>query len=80
MTSVISRSGDGAVDFVVEQTPYGCGRICPMMVGINFGRCFRMSALVRPGHVAKNLASMAWQNVLAGGKPAVACKKIASSP
>jgi hypothetical protein len=38
-----------------------------MMVGTEISRCFRMRGLERPGHVAKNPASIALQRVETGG-------------
>jgi hypothetical protein len=48
------------------------------MVGTEISRCFRMRGLERPGHVAKNPASIALQRVEIGGYPAAAWRKVAS--
>ena len=43
-------SGDGGI--LVDQVFFLICRMCPFAVAIDFGRYFRTSLAVRPGHVA----------------------------
>ena len=71
-----SGSGSGGV---VERMPCLVRCIRPIIVGIDGSRCFQINSLLRPGQVEKNPLSMALQNVLIGGYPAVAWRNVARS-
>ena len=73
-------SGSGLFIFIgldVERVHCRVRCIRPMIVGIDGSRCFRIKLLLRLGQVKKNPLSMAWQNILTGGYPAVACRNVA---
>ena len=46
--------------------------MCPIVVEIDFGRCFRMALLVSPGNDVSQSLSIALQSVLTGRDPRVA--------
>ena len=54
-----SRAGGGWLVLEVDRMPCFTSRIWPLVVAGDWGRCFRMSSAVRPGHVANLPASMA---------------------
>ena len=73
----VGGSAGGAVGVLVDRIPCRSRFILPMIVGVDFLRCFRIKVVVRPGQVVKKLALIALQNELTGGYPAVAWRNIA---
>ena len=64
---------------LVDRIPCLSCFIRPMIVRVDFSRCFLIRVVVRPGQVAKKPASITLQNELTGGYPAVAWRNIARS-
>ena len=65
--------------FLVERSPCRSSLRWPLAVAIDFGKCLRTMAEVRPGHVQKNPLSIAAHHVVTVGLNAAACRKVISS-